>query len=180
MKNLSRIIAVAVVALLAFATVGCTKDEDPEVPESIKKLVGRVSTNITSSVPMMSFTTDCGRGEVKIVAKTDSTVDIILPEFSVDGQASFNGGTMPLKFQLGSMTIKDVAVHAPEPYASVFGIKLLKGAFTAQAGDYEIHGIEVNGTYKFPDFKLDVTFRPGNMPQMLHVVTSFVGQGTIE
>lgn len=178
--NITKFFAMAVVALLAFATVSCSKDDEPEVPETIKKAVGRINTKITSSVPVMNFGTDCGTGEVKIVAKTDSTVDIILPKFAVDGEASFNGGVMPLKYQLGSMTIKDVTVHAQEPYASVFGIRLLKGSFTAQAGDFEIHGVEVNGTYKYPNFKLDITFRPGNMPQMLYVVTSFVGQGAIE
>lgn len=167
MEKVLRMLAIAMVALLVTVCVSCDKKEiDPSAAEMVS---GKYTANIQSAVPMMKFVTDCGKGDVRIVASTDSTVDIIIPAYDVEIKSEMQGRPFEMNISMPETLVKDVKVNGD----AVSGYTLQKGEFTTQAGDYEINGISLQGTLLASRLNLSFAFRPAGMPSVLNVVTNF-------
>lgn len=174
MKNVSKMLAAVLAILLAIVSVGCEKEQVP-VPSVAEKAAGEYMTDISSAVPMMNFTTGCGEGKVRVVAKTDSTVDVLIPAYNVKIESEMQGRPINMSYEMSETLIKDVKVAENE----TDGIYTLsKGEFETISGDYDIHGLSISGTIDATHvLDLSVSFRPGNMPAMLNVVTEFKSKG---
>lgn len=167
-------LAALMFALLAVTMVSCDKEENESKKTAAELAEGEYQTSVTSSVPMMNYTTDCGKGTVKVIAKTDSTVDVYLPDFNVKVESEMAGRPVNLAFEIGGMLISDVHVRKSTDVDSSWGeIIFSKDNFLSVAGDFKINGLRVVGSAAHGKLHLSVEYRPGNMPAMLSVVSIF-------
>lgn len=173
MEKITKMLAALMFALLAVTMVSCDKEENESKKTAAELAEGEYQTRVASSVPMMNFTTNCGMGSVKVIAKTDSTVDVYLPDFNVKIESEMAGRPVNLAFEIGGMLISDVHVRKSTDVDSWVGVQFSKDNFLSVAGDFKINGLKVAGYVAHGKLHLSVEYRPGNMPAMLSVVSIF-------